>query len=164
MKKFRKYRMVMHVIFNSNEMIFKHDHTAISDCSLWVSPHGNLVTETLDYKEPEKSAEYIVANLLNSKAATAYVYEELHMKTVCIFSAVVFVDSIENNDCIKDYSAESFDCFGSLRLFPKTKRHSSGRHLLLLANEAMKTKKYLSLDSVSDAFYAEYLKREIENR
>ena len=160
MKKFRKYRMVMHVIFNSEEVLFKPDHSAFTDRSVWVSPHGNLVTETLDNKEPEKSAETIVAKLLNSNVAAAYIYEELHMKTICIFSTVVFVDAIENDDCIKNSSTESFDYFGSLHLFPKTKRHFSGKHLLLLANEVTKAKKYLSLDSVSNEFYAEYLKRE----
>ena len=159
MKKFRKYRMVMHVIFNSKEVLFKSEHPAFTDRSVWVSPHGNLDTETLDYKEAEKSAESIIAMLLNSNVATVYIYEELHMKTVCIFSTVVFVDTIQNNDCIKEFSTESFDYFGSLHLFPKTKRHSSGKHLLLLVNETTKTKKYLSLHSVSDAFYAEYLKR-----
>ena len=114
---YRKYRMVIHVIQEpvGKEIVF--DSEVISQYNnLRVAPHGNLVFERKSFFNPYDTASSLVKEILGSESCTVHVRkEEGLLKTVCIYTALVFVDGIGNQKAVKGYSTDFLHYFKDCR-------------------------------------------------
>ena len=116
---YRKHRMVIHVVYESEgkEIVFKSG--VISQYNnLRVAPHGNLVFERKSFFNPDDTASSLVKEILGSESCTVHVRkEEGLLKTVCLYTALVFVDDIGNQQAVKGYSTDFLHYFKDCRYF-----------------------------------------------
>jgi len=114
---YRKYRMVIHVVHESEgkEIVFNPDAVTQFE-NVRVAPHGNLVIEQKKNFHPDKTASELVSKVLCLKKCTAHFRkEEGLLKTVCLYTALVFVDEIKNSQAIKGYSTDFLHYFQDCR-------------------------------------------------
>ena len=117
MSYYRKYRMVIHVVNESEgkEIVFNPD-AVIQFGNVRVAPHGNLVIEQKRNFEPDKLASELVSKVLGLKNCTAHFRkEEGLLKTVCLYTALVFVEDTIDQQAVKGYSADFLHYFKDCR-------------------------------------------------
>lgn len=108
--------MTIHVIQESEgkEIVFNPDIICQYE-NLRVAPHGNLVIEGKSFN-PDHVASSLIKEILGSKICTVHVRkEEGLLKTVCLYTALVIVDKIENMKAVKGYSTDFLHYFDDCR-------------------------------------------------